>query len=164
MGAAAGSGRALAIFALSFVAVYDFGRYLSHQRAIEILNSRIYRGEVPLRVAAFPDSASNPFRWSGWVETHDASEHFSVNVLGSFDPASGTVIYKPEPSDALDAARRNHLIEEFLKFARYPLWRVTPMADPEGARRVDVSDWRFPFTATAVVDASNRVLSSSFHF
>jgi len=38
------------------------------------------------------------------------------------------------------------------------------MADPEGANRVEVRDWRFPFTADAVFDRSNRLVSSSFHF
>jgi len=164
IGAAAGSGRGLAIFALCFLPVYDFGRYLSHQRAIQMLNSRVYQNAVPLRTAAFPESAANPFEWSGWVDTADASEHFLLNVLSPFDPSSGTVIYKPDPSDALQAARRSRMVQEFLKFARYPLWRVTPIADPEGARRVDLTDWRFPFTVTSIVDASNRVLSSSFHF
>jgi len=164
IGAVAGSGRGLALFALCFLPVYDFGRFLSHQRAMEMLSSRIYQGGAPLRVAAFPGSLANPFEWSGWVETEQIVEQFSLNVLSPFDPSSGIVTYKPDPSPALDAARRTFTIEEFLKFAQFPLWRVTPVADPEGARRVDVRDWRFPFTASAIVDASNRVLSSTFHF
>jgi inner membrane protein len=164
IGAASGSGRGLALFALCFVPVYDFGRFLLQQRAMEMLTSRIYQGGVPLRAAAFPNSAANPLEWSGWVETPEMVENFSLNVLGQFDPSSGTVIYKPDPSPALEAARQAFTVQEFLKFAQYPLWRVTPVADPEGARRVDLRDWRFPFTASAIVDASNRVLSSSFHF
>jgi hypothetical protein len=39
----------MAIFALSFFLIYDFGRFLSHQRAIEILNSRVYRTARPSR-------------------------------------------------------------------------------------------------------------------
>ena len=164
MGATPGTGRGLAVFALCFLALYDGGRFLAHQRAVEILNSRIYQGGVPTRVAAFPGSAANPLEWSGWVETSEVVEYFPLNVLAQFDPVAGTVIYKPDSTAALDAARRTMTIEEFLKFARYPLWRVTPVPDPEGARRVDVRDWRFTFTASAIVDASNRVLSTSFHF
>jgi hypothetical protein len=89
---------------------------------------------------------------------------FSMNLLADFDPTDGTIIYKPEPSPVLDAARQAFTVRKFLEFAQYPLWRVTPVADPEGARRVDMRDWRFPFTASAIVDASNRVLSSSFQF
>jgi hypothetical protein len=40
---------------------------------------------------------------------------------------------------------------------------VTPVDNPEGARDVAVTDWRFPFGAQALVDSSNRVISSSFH-
>ena len=91
--------------------------------------------------------------------------HFPLNIHSDFDPTSpdGT-FYKPEPSPALDAARQTYPVRKFLEFAQYPLWRVTPLAEPEGAQRVAVSDWRFPFTAGATVDRSNRVLSSSFHF
>jgi inner membrane protein len=164
IGAKAGAGRGLALFALAFILVYDFGRYLTHQRALEILNSRIYQGGAPTRVAAFPISAGNPFVWAGWVERPEFVMRFSLNLLGEFDPTEGTIIYKPEPGPALDAARQVFTVRKFLEFAQYPLWHVTPLADPEGARRVDVRDWRFPFTASAVVDASNDVTASSFHY
>jgi len=36
--------------------------------------------------------------------------------------------------------------------------------DPAGAHQVEVTDWRFPFGAQALVSASDRVLSSSFHY
>lgn len=164
IGAKPGSGRGLAVFALSFVLVYDFGRYLIHQRVIETLNSRVYQGGPPLRVAAFPVSIANPFEWTGWVERPEFAMRFPVNALAEFDPAAGRVVYKPEPSPALEAARQAYAIRKFLEFAQYPLWRVLPLAEPEGAQRVEVRDWRFPFTAAATVDASNRVLSSSFHY
>jgi inner membrane protein len=164
IGSRAGSGLVVARFALCFLLLYDFGRFLAHQRAVEMLNSRVYQGGLPVRLAAFPASAANPLEWSGWVETPDVVIHFSLNLLTEFDPASGTTIYKPDHSAALDAARRTLTIEKFLHFARDPLWRVTPVAAPEGAQQVDVRDWRFPFTASALVDASNRVISSSFHF
>jgi inner membrane protein len=164
IGATPSSGRGLALFALAFIPTYDFGRYLIHQRALETLNSRVYQGGVPIRVAGFPISAGDPFAWSGWVERPEFVMRFSMNLLADFDPADGTIIYKPEPSPVLDAARQAFIIQKFLEFAQYPLWRVTPMPDPEGARRVDVRDWRFSFTASATVDASNRILSSSFHF
>ena len=101
IGASSGSGRALAIFALSFLVVYDFGRYLAHQRAIEMLNSRIYldqtqQGAAPIRVAAFPTGFVNPFDWSGWMERPELVMHFSMNLLADFDPTSpDRTIYKP---------------------------------------------------------------------
>jgi inner membrane protein len=164
IGAPPSAGRGLALFALVVIPAYDFGRYLVHQRALETLNSRVYQGGPPVRVAAFPISAGDPFQWAGWVERPEFVMRFSLNLLAEFDPTNGAVIYKPQPGPVLDAARRAFMVRKFLEFAQYPLWQVTPAADPEGARRVDVRDWRFPFTAIATVDASDRVLSSSFHY
>jgi hypothetical protein len=52
----------------------------------------------------------------------------------------------------------------FQRFAQYPLWSVSAADSPEGAEYVTLNDWRFPFGATALVDSSNRVISSSFHY
>lgn len=164
IGGKPGSGRGLAIFALSFLLVYDFGRYLVHQRALDILNSRVYQGGAPLRVAAFPTSIANPFKWTGWIDRPAFAMRFSMDLLGDFDPGTGTIFFKPEPGPAMDAARQTEPVQVFLDFAQFPLWRVMPVADPEGARRVEVRDWRFSFAAGATVDASNRVVSSYFHF
>jgi len=164
IGAPAGSGRALAIFALTFFVVYDFGRWLAHQRAIETLNSRVYQGGPPIRAAAFPVSFANPLEWSGWIERPDFVEHFSINLREDFDPTAGMVIAKAGPDPAIDAARQAMPVEAFLKFAQFPLWQVSPLAEPPGARQVAVRDWRFPFTASATVDSLNRVVSSSFHY
>jgi len=161
---AGGIGRGWAIFGLSFILIYDFGKYQIHQRALETLNSRIYLGGPPIQVAAFPVTIVNPFRWQGWVDRPNAAISFSMNLLEPFDPASGAVYYKPEPGPEIEAARHTEAAQIFLKFAQFPLWRVTPVAEPEGAHRVEVRDWRFPFGAVAIVDASNHVLASSFHF
>ena len=164
IGAKPGTGRGLAIFALSFLLVYDFGRYLVHQRALEMLNSRVYQGGAPLRVAAFPTSFVNPFHWTGWIDRPAFAMRFSMDLLGDFDPGTGTIFFKPEPGPAIDAARQTRPVQVLLNFAQFPLWRVMPVADPEGAHRVEVRDWRFPFAAGATVDASNRVVSTYFHF
>ncbi len=164
IGGKPGTGRGLALFALSFMVVYDCGRALAHQRAIETLNSRIYQGGAPIRVGAFPVSLGNPFQWVGWIERPELVMHFSLNLLTDFDPSSGQVIYKPEPNPAIEAARQTREVQVFLEFAQYPLWRVIPVADPEGAQRVEVRDWRFPFTASAVVDRLNRPVSAVFRF
>ncbi len=162
IGAKPGTGRGLAIFALSFFLVYDFGRFLWHQRAIEILNSRIYQGGPPIRAAAFPDAGVSPLVWTGWIERPEFVMHFTVNVLKEFDPTAGAIIFKPAPSPAIEAARQAQPFQVFLRFAQYPLWSVKPVDDPEGARDVEVTDWRFPFAAQALVDSANRVISSSF--
>jgi inner membrane protein len=163
IGAQAGTGRGLAIFALSFFLIYDFGRFLSHQRAIEVLNSRIYRDGPPLRAAAFPAAGVSPLEWQGWIERPEFVMRFAVNVMKEFDPTAGAIIYKPPPSPAIEAARQAHPMAVFLRFAQYPLWSLTPVDNPEGARDVEVTDWRLPFGAQALVDSSNHVISSSFH-
>ena len=43
-------GRGWAIFALLMLGAYDFGRYLAHERVLAMLDTRIYRGETPLRL------------------------------------------------------------------------------------------------------------------
>jgi len=164
IGAQGSTGRSMAIFALSFFLIYDFGRGLTHQRAIEILNSRLYRDGPPTRVAAFPTAGVSPFDWLGWVERPEFVMRFRVNVLQEFDPAAGSIIYKPAPTPAMDAAREAAPVQVFLRFAQYPIWSVSAADSPEGAHDVEVGDWRFPFVAEALVDSSNHVISSSFHY
>jgi len=162
IGAKPGTGLGMAIFALSFFLIYDFGRFLSHQRAIEILNSRVYGDGPPLKTAAFPMGAVSPFEWQGWIERPEFLKRFTVNVLKEFDPTEGKTIFKAAPGPAIEAAGRAAPVAVFLRFSQYPLWSVTPVDNPEGARDVELTDWRFPFVAQALVDSSNRVISSSF--
>jgi len=164
IGAKPGTGRGLAVFALSFFLIYDFGRFLSHQRAVEILNSRVYRDGPPIRAAAFPARGVSPFEWQGWIERPEFVMHFALDVTKEFDPTGGKILYKPAPSPALQTARQTPAVAVFLRFAQYPLWSATRLDNPEGANNVEVRDWRFPFSAQALVDSSNRVISSSFHY
>ena len=164
IGAQAGTGRGMAIFALSFFLLYDFGRFLSHQRAIEILNSRIYQGGPPIRTAAFPSGGVSPLTWQGWIERPEFVMRFALDVTKEFDPTAGKIIFKPAPSPAMAAALQAPSMAVFLKFAQYPLWSVNSVDDPPGAHEVGLGDWRFPFGARALVDSSNRVISSSFHY
>jgi inner membrane protein len=164
IGAKSGAGRGMAMFALSFFLLYDFGRFLAHQRAIEILNSRLYHDAPPTRTAAFPSAGVSPLEWQGWIERPEFVMHFLVNVGREFDPLAGSIIYKPAPNPAMDAASQARPFQVFLRFAQYPLWSVSTVDSPQGAHDVSVTDWRFPFWATALVDSSNRVVSSSFHY
>ena len=157
------SWRAMAA-ALSFFLLYDFSRFLSHQRAIEILNSRVYRDGPPSRVAAFPTAGVSPFNWQGWIERPDFLMRFNLNITEQFDPTAGRVQFKQPHVPAMDAAGQAKPVEVFLGFAQYPVWTAMPVESPPGATEVQVEDWRFPFGAEALVDASNRVVSSTFHY
>lgn len=163
IGAKPGSGRGLAIFALVFFLVFDFGKSVLRQRALTIMNSRIYDGAVPQRVAAFP-LGSNPVVWLGWVETPTLFKRYSINVLGQFDPGSGATFYKPDAPAATAAARSTPVFQAFLGFDQYPRWSVTPTPDPEGGHRVELADLRFPFRAIAIVDRSNQVRRAWIEF
>jgi inner membrane protein len=163
IGAKPGSGRGLAIFALVFFAGYDFSKYLLHQQAIAVLNSRIYDRSVATRVAAFP-AGSNPLVWRGWVETPTFLKQINVNVMGDFDPGAGATFYKPDNHAAIAAAKATPEFQAFLGFDQYPRWTVTPVAEPEGGNRVELLDLRLPFRANAILDSQNRVLRASMSF
>ncbi len=162
-------GRGFAIAALLFVAFINFAHKVLHDRATAVLDSRIYNGSAPVRVAAFPNP-SNPLRWHGLAETRDSVSLFDLNVLAPFDPASGRIFYKPEDHPALAIARRTSTFQQFLRFSLYPFWRILPSSQGDGFWRVELTDLRFgypgdgSFTATAIVDSRGRVASEDFSF
>jgi inner membrane protein len=166
IGARGGSGRGIAVLALCLIAVYGFGRYLLHSRAVAILDTRIYQGQVPLRVGAFP-TAWNPLRWTGVVEGRDFYQKLpGLNPLGEFDPMAGTIYYKPDPRPELVKARATGPFMAMREFAQWPLWRVSPAPDPENGVLVDLIDLRFGdpagshMAATALFDASGNLLKA----
>jgi inner membrane protein len=161
-------GRLAASLALIFILLYDGARGVIHQRALAMLDSRVYDGAPPRRVAAFP-SIFNPFAWRGVVE---AASYIllPLDVRAPFDPTHGRVIHSAEDSPAAGSARRTAVFQDFLAFSQFPVWTVTPISDPPSALRVEVSDLRFSdhpgrgFTATAIVDAQMRVVRAWFQF
>ncbi len=114
-------GKVGASLALAATVLYVVLRSVLHGNALAAMESRTYRGELPRKVAAFPESGS-PFRWHGIVETERALHDLEVDVGpgASFDPDSGITSYKPEPSPALDAARDTAAARRFLQIARFP--------------------------------------------
>lgn len=158
IGARPGSGRGMAWFALGFLLFYDGARFVLHQRALAMLDARVYNGQIPLRVAALPADPINPFRWHGLAETAGFYSVSDFQVFEQFDPGAGRVIYKPEPNPAFAAARNAPSVRAFLEFVQYPLWRAVPFAPPEGATMVELRDMRFPFYTTALIGKGGTVL------
>ena len=162
-------GRGFAIFALLFLVMYNGGRAMLHTRATAVLNARIYAGVAPQRVAALP-SETNPFAWRGLAETPDFYSIQNFNLWQEFDPLLGTIFYKAEPSAAVKSANDTVVFRDFFRFSQYPFERVTLLADPEGATRVEAMDLRFgspampSFVSTAVVDSGMRVIRAWFSF
>jgi len=164
-----GARQGFAIFAVLFLTFYEGARSVAHARALSTLESRVYSGAAPSRVAALPGPVSL-FTWRGIAETSDMVSIVDVNLLGDFDPASGRTFYKPESSPAIEAARRAPVFQEFLRFSQYPFWQVTPAEQAEGGTRVEAMDLRFGdprapgFVATAVLDANQRVIRAWYQF
>jgi inner membrane protein len=157
-----------AIAGLAFVALVIAGRAFAHERAIALLDSRAYRGQTPLDVAAFP-RPSNPLLWSGVVETDNAIFNLEV-PLGpgrEFDAESADVHFKPEPSATLKNAVSSSTAMEFLNFARFPLASVQPEGD---GFQVRLRDMRFESElpgrrgVIAVIDLNAQGLVISEHF
>lgn len=170
IGARGGSGRGMAWLALLLVCSYVGLRAELHGRAAAELNARLYGGEAPLRVLALP-SPANPWFWTGLVETRSAWRLVPVDLLApEFNPEAGRTFYKPAPGALPQAVPATATARVFLDFSQCPLWRVTPVPEPEGALLVRVSDLRFgppeqgAFTAEFLVDAGGRVLRQQFAF
>jgi inner membrane protein len=143
IGAQAGKGRGVAVVVLCSLSLYGFGRYLLHERAVAVLDSRIYQSEAPRRVAAMPTPA-NPFRWTGLVEGKEFFQVFPrLDLLEEFNPSEGAILYKPEPGPEIKRAAQIEQFRVFLGFAQWPLWSVTPVAEPEGGVKVKLVDLRF---------------------
>jgi inner membrane protein len=134
-------GRKMAVFALSFVLVFDCGRGVLHERAVAELNARLFDGAVPVQVAALPETF-NPLRWRGVVETAESFRTLDVDLTTDLDTA-GEVFYKPPRDAALEAAKRSEAFRYFLYFARFPVWSEDRSAGGDGATRVVLSDLRF---------------------
>lgn len=167
IGARSGPGRGGAVFCLLLLAAFLGLRYQLHASAVELLTARFYGGETPKRVLALP-TAGAPWRWDGMVETASAWRSVEVDLLREFDPDAGRVYYKPENLGRFESLRTTGTGRVFFDFCQAPLWRVVPVARPEGGLRVSIHDLRFGppgdgrFSATFVVDAGGRVVEESF--
>jgi len=160
IGAQAGRGRGVAVVVLCTLSLYGFGRYLLHERAVAVLDSRIYQGEAPRRVAAMP-TAVNPFHWTGLVEGNGFFKVYPhLSLLEEFNPSEGMLRYKPEPGPEIKRAGQMEQFRIFLGFAQWPLWSVTPVAEPEGGVEVKLVDLRFggsySFAAVSTILAPGR--------
>ena len=161
-------GRGFAVFALVFLLFYNGGRAALHARAVATLDSRLYQGETPSVVVAIP--GFNPLQWRGLVETREFYQLADVDLAGVFNPNRGMLFFKPGPDAAIQAARRTTAFQQFLTFVQFPLWQITMTPELDGGKRVDLYDMRFGtpsqpgFHTTALLDAHDRVLITSFQF
>jgi hypothetical protein len=162
--AKAGAGLARVILAL--LLIYAGARFILHERALAVLDARLWLGRAPAGVAAFP-ALADPMAWTGLVELGDAWVQVPVRLTGNAEPGAGTVFYKSPPHEA---AARTPAFAAFLRFSRFPIWRSLPDPSADGSTLVEASDLRFGvpgegrFAAIAKVSASGQVVESRFQF
>ena len=145
-------GRGAAILALALLAVYAGARGFLHSSALAALDARTYYGEPPRRAAAFPESPS-PLAWLGVVETERALNEVSVSLApgAAFDAESARPSYKPEPSEALNAALATLTARRFIAAVRFPKASIEKTADG-----YHIELHAFPYGS---VSASSRVMA-----
>jgi hypothetical protein len=163
IGARRPRGRGLALAMLILLVLYDAARWVLRVRAIDVQQSRLISGATPRRTFAVPNG-TNPFRWRGIVETDAFYAVQDVNLLEDEPVSDSRIQYKPVATPAIAAALSTPVFQTFTKFSAVYLWRSTPDIEVEGATRVEAIDLQLGFTATAVVDAQNKVVSTSVQF
>jgi inner membrane protein len=166
------TGAGWAMIALLALGAYDYARTVFHERAVNLMASRIWNGLAARRAGAFPQA--NPLLWTGIVELSNAYVTVPIDLRAGFHPLDGVTFYKATRGPAAIAAMETRAFEAMQQFVQYPLWIVEPGADPlpdgTSATRVVLMDLRFGspaepgFNATAMVDDRNRVLESFFAF
>ena len=158
-----------AIFCLSALFGLWGIRDFAHRRALSILDSRTYAGEVAQRFSALP-VAVNPFSWTGVVETDTWFHVVSANALEpDHAPDDLEAFQKPQPSPALAAAMRTRGGTVFLEFARFPWAQVD---ESEQGYLVSLRDLRFfhpssrsrGFTFEVELDRNLHPRSEAFYF
>jgi inner membrane protein len=114
-------------------------RDFEHRRAVHALEARTYENAEPLRVSAYP-TWTNPFRWSGVVETPAFFVLTPVDSLGpEVDPQGSLEIrYKPEETPVTLAAKRSYLGRVYLDWAQYPITETENVSSP-GVTSSDVT-------------------------
>jgi membrane-bound metal-dependent hydrolase YbcI (DUF457 family) len=140
--------RRWAIAALTLIALYLGARATMHSQAIDLLQSAIYRGEVPLSAGAYPNSIS-PFDWRGIVATDNTLQEIEIH-LGTgekFDPDRAITHYKPAQPQILAAAEKSSAVRAFLQYARFPIASV--QQTDSSTWHVELRDLRIPASNTS---------------
>ncbi len=139
-----GPRRAWAWFALIGFLSVDAVRFVAHQRALGMLDSRLYQGSPPRESIAVPASSANPFAWRGIVRGAGFVTIAPLNVTGDFDPSAGRTYYDP-PTDvrtntAVMEAMQAPEFKVMMKFSQAQFWKVMRV---EGGTLVELLDLRF---------------------
>jgi inner membrane protein len=141
-------GRTGAIAALLCLVLIWGVRDYEHRRAVTALNSLLYHGAEPLRVAAYPYMI-NPFHWHGVVETADFFETVPVNShLPDVDSQQGIVYYKPPETDVIRAADASYFGRVYLDWAVFPYVQQDKLEGDDGDYLVNFQDLRYTYPSS----------------
>lgn len=113
-------GRGWAWAALIFIVLYWSLRNAEHLHAEALLNNGSYTTAGILRVAVVPNMA-DPFHWTGLIETPNAYLIAQVHTLSNQVTLSPTVIYKPQVTPAVAAAKKSYLGRVYLDWSKWPV-------------------------------------------
>jgi inner membrane protein len=153
-------GRGLAIFALAgMVALWGL-RWFQHGQAQAMLNNTQVASAPVTRMIIEPYPI-HPFRWHAILETSGFYQTAEVNTwAGSIDSDSQTdVLYKPENTPAVEAAKRTLLGQVYLDWGTWAIIRDLGQEPIEGIpapqlgpnrtwTTVEFSDLRFAYAFT----------------
>ena len=140
--------RRWALAAFVIIGLYLGFRATMHSQAIDLLESAIYRGEVPLAVGAYPDSIS-PLDWRGVAATDNTLQEIQLHIESGekFDADRAITHYKPAKPEVLAAAEHAAAIREFVAYARFPIASV--QSTDAGGWHVELRDLRIPANSTS---------------
>ncbi|MGB7553482.1 MAG: metal-dependent hydrolase [Candidatus Korobacteraceae bacterium] len=165
-------GRTGAIFALVCLVIIWGVRDYQHRRAVTAMNSFLYHGATPLRLAAYPYMI-DPFHWHGVVETADFFETVPVNSLGpDIDDSHGLLFYKSPETDASRAAKSSYLGRVYLDWAVFPIVEVQEFRGETSGYLAEFKDLRYtypdsrgrtPLGGYAVLSPNLRVLDEGMN-
>ncbi len=163
-----GRNGAIAGFALALI--YFGLRASLHATAVATLEARTIAGEIPHRVAAFPDSVS-PILWHSIIETESALHLVVMRTTGGEAAyATGiTTLRKPEPSPVLSAAQASPAAIWFLSIARFPKAVVQKETEGYSVEIQDLKDLATESRNHAILadinlDRSTKVVSSELQW
>jgi hypothetical protein len=160
-------GRTGAAIGLAVILLFTATRAALHSNAATAIDSRTYRNESPRRSAAYPDSISL-VTWHAIVETESALQEFTLNATqgSAFDPQNTVILYKPEPSPALETARNSPIAKKFLTTAQFP--KASMEKTPEGfevqlrdLRNTSTGNTYHEVSAVIQTDPNGKLLNDS---
>src|SRR5215472_2964697 len=151
-------GRWTATAALIAICAMWWMRDYQHRKAVTMLRTVDYRGEVVMRAGAMP-FALNPFSWGGVIETQSFYAEVTIDSRSTdIDQLNrAQIFYKPAQTPVTLAARRSPLGRVYLDWARFPLVEAeTRPSSASADYAVQFRDLRFDYLGNFLSQPNGR--------